>query len=118
MISYNIKGDNFSNVIESKMLDVGIYYFKRKNNINIKKLIINDTMSVQCDDPEIQINMYQNSIILYPFNPNLVPGCEVECHFNKDIKLEMKVELMGVNKIHGNLCYAIYLDIMEVRDNG
>lgn len=30
----------------------------------------------------------------------------------------MKVESMGVNKIHGNLCYAIYLDIMEVRDNG
>lgn len=118
MISYNIKGDNFSDVIESKMQDIGIYYFKRKDNINIKKLIINNTMGIECDDPELQINMYRSTIILYPFDPNLVPGCGVECYFDKDINLEIKVESIGATEMHGNLCYVIYLDITEVRNNG
>lgn len=114
MISYNVKG-KFADAYEVKRyVDSGTYYFEPKKGTNIRKLIVNDIMSIECDDPELQIEMYKGIIILFPFDPNLVPGCEVKCHFDIDMKLEIRVESIDHIDLGGNQCYTLYLNIHKI----
>jgi len=115
MISWNTTGDSFSDVFEiQRHVNSGTYYFKPKDHIMVRKLLVNNIMDVKCDNPEIQIRMYGGDIILYPYDPNLVPGCGITCHFDNDIKFEIKVEFVGYSEISGDKIYKLYLNISKI----
>lgn len=115
MISWNTMGDGFSDVFEiQRHINSGTYYFKHKDHIMVRKLLVNNIMDIECDDPEIEIRMYGGDIILYPYDPNLVPGCGIECHFDSDMKFEIKVEFIGYSEISGDKIYKLYLNISKI----
>lgn len=115
MISWNTMGDGFSDVFEiQRHINSGTYYFKHKDHIIVRKLLVNNIMDIECDDPEIEIRMYGGDIILYPYDPNLVPGCGITCHFDNDIKFEIKVEFVGYSEVSGDKIYKLYLNISKI----
>lgn len=115
MISWNTMGDGFSDVFEiQRHINSGTYYFKHKDHIMVRKLLVNNIMDIECDDPEIEIRMYGGDIILYPYDPNLVPGCGITCHFDNDIKFEIKVEFVGYSEVSGDKIYKLYLNISKI----
>lgn len=114
MISYSVKG-NFADAYEvNRHVNSGAYYFKPKKGTNIISTVINDIMDVKCDDPEFEIRIYRGDIIFRPYDPNLVPGCDVECHFEDDMKLEIRVEFVRYSEISGDKMYNLYLNISKI----
>ena len=115
MISWNTIGDGFNDVFEvQRHANSGTYYFKPKDHVMIRGLLVNNVMHVKCDAPELKIRMYNGDIILYPYDPNLVLGCEIECHFDNDMKFEIKVEFIGYSEISGDKIYKLYLNISKI----
>lgn len=112
MISYSMNNDIFSDIYEIKS-NSNCHYLKPKNGISIILLNINDTMDISCDNPEFEINIHKGSITIYTYDPDLVPGCGVECAFKNDIELELLAEYLGFDRISNKKRYKVLINIKE-----